>query len=69
MHNTTGMCIQLDVFYLSQTIVLSFSPIKFGICADGIKELFGTSIPDFKGDYSFHDRQAIFKVVSVKHHI
>lgn len=30
---------------------------------EGIKELFGAGIPGFKGDYSFSDFQAIFKVV------
>ncbi|XP_037554173.1 vitellogenin 3, phosvitinless [Nematolebias whitei] len=37
--------------------------MEFGICADGIKELFGTSIPGFKGNYTFQDLQTIFKVL------
>lgn len=39
--------------------------LKLGIHAGGIKELFGTSIPGFKGDLSFSDFQAIFNVVSM----
>lgn len=39
--------------------------LKLGIRADGLQELFGTSIPNFKGDLSFSDFQAIFNVVSV----
>lgn len=38
--------------------------LKGGIRPEGIKELFGTSIPGFKGDLSFSDLQAIFNVVS-----
>ncbi|XP_028299658.1 vitellogenin 3, phosvitinless [Gouania willdenowi] len=35
--------------------------MEFGIRADGLKELFGTTIPGFNGDYSFNDFLAIFK--------
>lgn len=38
--------------------------LKLGIRAEGIKELFGSGIPGFKGDLSFSDFQAIFSVVS-----
>lgn len=39
--------------------------LKLGVRAEGIKELFGTSIPGFKGDLSFSDFQAVFNVVSI----
>nr|AFA26671.1 vitellogenin C [Dicentrarchus labrax] len=37
--------------------------MELGIRAEGIKELFGTSIPGFTGDLSFSDFQAIFNVL------
>uniref|UniRef100_A0AAQ6IDT2 Vitellogenin 3, phosvitinless n=1 Tax=Anabas testudineus TaxID=64144 RepID=A0AAQ6IDT2_ANATE len=37
--------------------------LEGGIRPEGIKELFGTSIPGFKGDLSFSDLQAIFNVL------
>uniref|UniRef100_A0A3Q3FKW0 Vitellogenin 3, phosvitinless n=1 Tax=Kryptolebias marmoratus TaxID=37003 RepID=A0A3Q3FKW0_KRYMA len=37
--------------------------LELGVRVDGIKELFGSSIPGFKGDYSFNDLQAIFNVL------
>ncbi|XP_039984094.1 vitellogenin 3, phosvitinless isoform X2 [Xiphias gladius] len=37
--------------------------LELGVRADGIKELFGNSIPGFKGDLSFSDFQAIFSVL------
>lgn len=39
--------------------------LKLGIHGEGIKELFGAGIPGFKGDMSYSDFQAIFRVVSV----
>ncbi|KAI3368252.1 hypothetical protein L3Q82_007972 [Scortum barcoo] len=36
--------------------------LELGIRADGLKELFGSSIPNFKGDLSFSDFQAIFNL-------
>lgn len=39
--------------------------LKLGIRAEGIKELFGASIPGFKGDLSFSDFQALISVVSI----
>ncbi|AWP10878.1 Vitellogenin C [Scophthalmus maximus] len=37
--------------------------LEFGIRAEGIKELFGTSIPGFRGDLGFGDFQAIYNVL------
>ncbi|XP_024134082.1 vitellogenin 3, phosvitinless [Oryzias melastigma] len=37
--------------------------LELGMRLEGIKELFGAGIPGFKGDYSFSDFQAIFKVL------
>ncbi|KAF7662833.1 hypothetical protein LDENG_00225900, partial [Lucifuga dentata] len=37
--------------------------LELGIRAEGIKQLFGTHIPGFKGDLSFSDFQAIFNVL------
>uniref|UniRef100_A0A3Q2CDP0 Vitellogenin 3, phosvitinless n=1 Tax=Cyprinodon variegatus TaxID=28743 RepID=A0A3Q2CDP0_CYPVA len=34
-----------------------------GISAEGIKDLFGTAIPGFKGDFSINDLKAIFSVL------
>ncbi|KAM9848894.1 vitellogenin 3, phosvitinless [Aulostomus maculatus] len=37
--------------------------MELGIRAEGLKELFGSSIPGFKGDLSFSDFQAVFRVL------
>ncbi|XP_047443415.1 vitellogenin 3, phosvitinless [Mugil cephalus] len=37
--------------------------LEFGIRAEGLKDLFGASIPGFKGDFSFNDFRAIFNVL------
>ncbi|XP_062279606.1 vitellogenin 3, phosvitinless isoform X2 [Scomber scombrus] len=37
--------------------------LELGIHAEGIKELFGSGIPGFKGDLSYSDFQAIFSVL------
>ncbi|XP_014900520.1 vitellogenin 3, phosvitinless isoform X1 [Poecilia latipinna] len=37
--------------------------LELGIRADGIKDLFGDSIPGFKGDFSMSDLMAIFRVL------
>uniref|UniRef100_A0A3B4TIN1 Vitellogenin 3, phosvitinless n=1 Tax=Seriola dumerili TaxID=41447 RepID=A0A3B4TIN1_SERDU len=37
--------------------------LEFGIRPEGIKELFGSSIPGFNGDLGFSDFQAIFNVL------
>ncbi|XP_040896099.1 vitellogenin 3, phosvitinless [Toxotes jaculatrix] len=37
--------------------------LELGVRGEGIKELFGTGIPGFKGDLSFSDFQAIFNVL------
>nr|AVA30493.1 vitellogenin C [Scatophagus argus] len=37
--------------------------LELGIRAEGIKDLFGSSIPGFKGDLSFSDFQAVFDVL------
>nr|ADD63988.1 vitellogenin C [Thunnus thynnus] len=37
--------------------------LELGMRAEGIKELFGSGIPGFKGDLSFSDFQAIFSVL------
>ncbi|KAM6922087.1 vitellogenin 3, phosvitinless [Xenentodon cancila] len=37
--------------------------LELGMHAEGIKELFGTSIPGFKGDFSYRDFKAIFDVL------
>ncbi|XP_028259009.1 vitellogenin 3, phosvitinless [Parambassis ranga] len=37
--------------------------VELGIQAEGIKELFGTNIPGFKGDFSISDFEAIFKLL------
>ncbi|KAJ3598959.1 hypothetical protein NHX12_032922 [Muraenolepis orangiensis] len=37
--------------------------LEFGIRPEGIKELFGASIPGFKGDLSLNDLQALLKVI------
>ncbi|XP_068175413.1 vitellogenin 3, phosvitinless [Antennarius striatus] len=43
------------LFFIGRILQL----LEFGIHADGIKDLFGTSIPGFKGDLSFSDFQAL----------
>lgn len=40
--------------------------LKFGVRAEGLKDLFGNGIPGFKGDLSFSDFQAVFNVVSIE---
>ncbi|KAM4629403.1 vitellogenin 3, phosvitinless [Polymixia lowei] len=37
--------------------------LEFGFRAEGLKELFGASIPGFKGDLKFSDVQAIYSVL------
>ncbi|XP_015826097.3 vitellogenin 3, phosvitinless [Nothobranchius furzeri] len=37
--------------------------MELGIRVDGLKDLFGTSIPGFKGDFSFDDLKAVFRVL------
>lgn len=44
-------------------VFFCFRTLQFGIRAEGIKELFGTSIPGFRGDLGFGDFQAIYNVV------
>lgn len=39
--------------------------LQLGISAEGVKELFDTGIPGFKGDLSFSDFQALFSVVGI----
>lgn len=41
------------------------STLKLGIRGEGIKELFGNNIPNFKGDLSFSDFKALFNLVSI----
>uniref|UniRef100_A0A3Q4HY43 Vitellogenin 3, phosvitinless n=1 Tax=Neolamprologus brichardi TaxID=32507 RepID=A0A3Q4HY43_NEOBR len=52
---------------ITQTKYFSIGRIKrlmeFGIRAETIKQLFGPSIPGFKGDFSFSDFQAIYNVL------
>lgn len=40
--------------------------LKLGFRAEGIKELFASGIPGFRGDFSLSDFQALFNVVSVQ---
>ncbi|XP_030582856.1 vitellogenin 3, phosvitinless isoform X2 [Archocentrus centrarchus] len=37
--------------------------MEYGIRADGLKQIFGNSIPGFKGDLSYSDLQAIYNVL------
>ena len=39
--------------------------LQLGIHADGLKELLGAGIPNFKGDLSVSDFQAVLNVVSI----
>uniref|UniRef100_A0A3Q3K2X2 Vitellogenin domain-containing protein n=1 Tax=Monopterus albus TaxID=43700 RepID=A0A3Q3K2X2_MONAL len=54
----TEFMMKNKMYFISRVLQL----LELGFQNEGIKELFGTSIPGFKGDLSFSDLQAIFNV-------
>lgn len=66
--NLNGTCARLKEsvssveFHDKLCIFFPFT-LKFGIRPEGINQLFGASIPGFRGDLSFNDLQAVLKAV------
>lgn len=59
------LSLNIDISFQSWSVIIFFFFLKLGISAEGIKTLFDSGIPGFKGDFSSSDFQAILNLVGI----